>query len=302
MGSKQRTCAACAMDIRKDRAGLYCSRECKIRIEGGSKEYQRKLKLKIEASTAWRPLPLVPTVEITTAHPVLVIGDIHCPIHSKEWAYKAIVTAKHFGCKHVIINGDLIDANTISRHLGGEWRRKNELNDDIESAAAFIKILSEEFEQVTYTLGNHTQRMMRSFMGEVSFDNLFKIIYEAKNFKATERHYCIVNKDIRVLHPRAYSKIRGKLAQDYCQRYQCHIVTGHHHNSASTISADGKWQAVEVGCLADVKLFGYAQYSMMGFPEMLEGFAIILPESEGSSILNFNKFTPWARYGLDFKS
>jgi len=239
-------------------------------------------------------------IEIVTPYPVLCIGDVHAPIHSKEWAYKAIVTAKKFECRQVIINGDLIDASTISRHLGGEWRRRNELEDDLAAAEALIKILSEEFDQITFTAGNHDLRAMQKFMGEVSWERLAKIIYDSNNFKVTEKHFCSVNGVTRVLHPRAYSRIRGKLTADYTQRYQCNIISSHHHHTASTVSADGKWQAVEIGCLADISMFGYAEYAMMGMPEMMNGFGIILPESEGNAIMNFNKFSPWKRYGLDF--
>lgn len=278
-----------------------CSKKCLVKIEGYSERYQAeldRLKAKVEGSTAWRPLPPEPTLNIISTKPVLVIGDIHLPIHNHKWCYQALLAARKFECEYVCINGDLIDASTVSRHLGGEWRRKNELNDDIEAASVFLKILCEEFKGVYYTLGNHSQRLIHKFMGEVSWQNLVKVIYSHENFKATERHFLDINGSVRCLHPRGYSRTRGKLTADLAQRYQMHLVTGHHHHSTSTISADGKWQAVEVGTLADISMFGYAQYAMHGMPEMLEGFAIVLPQSMNNKVLNFNKFTPWEVFGL----
>lgn len=286
-------------------ASKYCSKKCEVVQDTAYAKYLENkakkledIRIKIEGTTAWRPLPLEQTLNIVTSKPVLVIGDIHLPIHDQKWCYQAILAAKKFECEYVCINGDLIDASTVSRHLGGEWRRKNELNDDIEAAGAFLKILCEEFKGVYYTLGNHSQRLISKFMGEVSWQNLVKVMYSHENFKATERHFLDINGKVRCLHPRGYSRTRGKFTADMAQRYQMHLITGHHHHSASTISADGKWQAVEVGTLADISSFGYAQYSMYGMPEMLSGFAIVLPESQGNRILNFNKFTPWSVYGL----
>lgn len=295
-------CSICNGEIRKDRQhSEYCSKKCEAKIEGYSESWQKTLKAKIDATTAWRPLPLEKTINVVSSHPVGVCGDVHAPIHDEQWLYKFIVTCKKFEVKKIVINGDLIDAGTISKHLGGEWRRKNELNDDIEAAGAVVKLLCKEFDNVYYTLGNHSQRLIRSFMGEVAWSNLLKMVYDNPQFKGTERHFLDVNGKVRCLHPRGYSRTRGKLTADLAQRYQMHLITGHHHHTAQTVSADGKFQAVEVGTLAKIDMFGYAQHAMHGMPEMMNGFGIILPHSEQNKILNFNEFTPWKRFGLNFK-
>lgn len=293
---KIKECSVCGGRITATtRGNSRCSKKCD---DAHNSTFLDSLKSRIDATTAWRPLPLEPTINIVTGYPVLVVGDVHCPIHDERWLELAIRTAKHFGVKEVVINGDLVDAGTISRHLGGEWRRKGELNDDIEAAGAVVKLFCTEFDQVYYTLGNHSQRIIQKFMGEVAWSNLLKMIYDNPKFKGTERHFLDINGKVRCLHPRGYSRVRGKLTQDMAQRYQRHIITGHHHHSASTVSADGNFQAIEVGCLARIDWFGYAQYAMHGMPDMLNGFAIVLPESEGNLVLNFNKFTPFHRLGI----
>lgn len=292
----QSKCLVCGKIIKKTkRSNGYCGKKC---TDMGAKGALVSLRERILATTSWRPLPLEPIINVITPYPVLVIGDVHCPIHDERWVEIAIKTAKHFGCRKVVVNGDLIDAGTISRHLGGEWRRKAELNDDVEASGAVIKLLCSEFDEVFYTMGNHTQRMIKMFLGEVSWQNLMKMIFDNPKFKGTERHFLEINGKVRCLHPRSYSKIRGKLTAELAQRYQVHLITGHHHHSAVSASADGKYQAVEVGTLARIDLFGYAQYAMSNMPEMMNGFAIVLPESEGNMILNFNIFTPFHRYGI----
>lgn len=297
-----RLCKVCQGEVKYSLrpSSPYCSKKCEASVEGYSEQHLRanNLKDRLAGTTAWRPNPLETTINIVTPNPVLVIGDIHCPLIDEKWAHQALIAARRFECKHVVINGDLVDATTISRHLGGEYRRRSEFNDDIESANKFLQILCDEFDSISYTLGNHTQRMLLKFMGEVSLKNMMMMISSHEKFRATEKHFLKINNAVTCLHPRSYSRVRGKLTQDLAQRYQTHLVTSHHHHTASTISADGKWQAVEIGCLAKIELFGYAQYAMHGMPEMANGFGIVMPESEKHAILNFNNYTPWRVYGL----
>lgn len=292
-------CRVCHGQIRKDRhPKIYCSKKCQAEVEGWSESTQKKIQSRVSASTSWRPQPPEPTRKIKTAHPTLIISDPHCPIHSEKWFYQALTCGLKFGCKVLIINGDLIDANQCSRHLGKQYRRKGELNDDIESARCFIETCLPQFDEIYITLGNHDQRLLEAFSGEISAQNLMRMIYSDNKVFITEKFFVELNGVTRVYHPRNYSKTKGKLPQDTAQRYQRHIISGHTHHSATASSADGKWQAVEVGCLMDTEWAFYAQQGMPNMPEMMEGFCIALPHSENDLILNFNKFTPWARFGL----
>lgn len=294
-----KTCKVCDGDIPRNRnPKVYCSKKCQAEVEGYSDIYKRRLEQVIKGSTAWRPEHPEITKNIITSDPVLIMTDPHCPIHSEVWFYQALITGLKFGCKILLLNGDLIDANQCSRWLGAQYRRKGELNDDIEAARKFIDICLGEFEKIYITLGNHDQRLIQAFSGEVSVQNLMRMIFTDPKVFMTEKHFVDINSDIRVVHPRQYSKTRGKLPADLAQRYQKHIVNGHTHHSASSYSADGKWQAIEVGCIMDVDYAFYAQQGLPNMPEMMNGFAIALPPSAGNKILNFNKFTAWSFYGV----
>jgi hypothetical protein len=211
------------------------------------------------------------------------------------WTEQSLVAAHKFGARTCIVNGDLIDCVAYSKYAHSEFRGKSTLEDDMDAAEKFIGLLCDTFDEVYYTLGNHTARLIRQNSGELSIQRLLKMIYNSDKFKVTEKTWMKVNDNIRVLHPRAYSQIRGKLTAELAGYHQCHLITGHHHHTASTISKDGRWQAVEVGCLANIQLMTYVQDQMNAFPEMANGFAIIMPDGK---ILNFNKFTHWKSFGL----
>jgi hypothetical protein len=277
--------------------GMFCSKKCELEKNGYAKStlYKQSYRDASEVVAFWKPQGPDPEKHLVTGHPTLIIGDTHCPLIDQRWLEQALITSAHFGAKTCIINGDLIDANQISRHMGLEFRGRATLEDDMDSAEQLMRVLCEEFDQVFYTLGNHTARLVSRMSGELSVKRLLKMIYDNEKIVVTQKTWMKLNEHTRVIHPRGYSQTRGKFSADLCQRHQCHIVTGHHHHSATSYSKDGKWQAIEVGCLADISKFGYVQNDLNNFPEMMNGFCVAFPDN---TFLNFNRFTNWGVYGI----
>jgi hypothetical protein len=225
-----------------------------------------------------------------------VFSDIHAPLHSEAWIHRGIQTALSVGAKHLIVNGDFIDANTISRHLGGYYRRKGELQDDLDAGEALIELFTNVFETVTFLSGNHcVQRLTKVFNGELHAERIWKIFSYNEQVKITPRSFVQVNSKVIVGHPRSYSKTRGGLAQKIAQRWQRHVILGHLHHSASTCTLDGNWQAVEVGCMADLPEFEYTTFEINDMPQPMNGFAIVF----GDCIVNFDRFTLWKQWGFE---
>jgi hypothetical protein len=286
--------------LRIDRVPPYCSKKCQVTVDGYQPAYQRELDLKmlrskIEGGLAWAPPPPEAAKHLISGYPTAIAGDIHCPMQSGPWTEQFLITAHKFGCRTCIINGDLINADQIGSYHGLEFRRRAVLEDDMDAAEKFLELMCESFDEVYYTLGNHTARLIRMSNGELSIQRLLKMIYDNDKLKISSSTWMILNDNVRVLHPRGYSQIRGKHTSEIAQLYQCHLVTGHHHHSATTVSKDGKFQVIEVGCLANIDLMSYVQADMKNMPFMLNGFAIAMPTGE---ILNFNKFSHWKTFGL----
>lgn len=285
-------CLTCKSKIRNDRPNEYCSLACE---RSNKQKKEDSLRSRIEATAAWRPIELDPIEHVVSGYPIAVFSDIHAPIHSVKWIEKGIIASKKFGAKTLIVNGDFIDANTISRHLGGYYRRKNELEDDLAAGEALTKLFSDTFEKVYFLSGNHClQRLTSVFSGEVSAKRLWNLFGVHKNVKLTSRSFLHVNENVLVGHPRQYSSVRGNLTQKMAQLKQKHVITGHHHHSAKTATADGKWQAVEVACMADIEAFEYVKNELNTFAEPMNGFAMIF----GEKIEIFDKFTNWELFGL----
>lgn len=295
-------CPICNSKLRHDRKLPYCSKKCEASVEGYCQEWIRekeRIRAAVDGTTAWRPNQLEPIQEINT-HNMLVLSDVHCPIHSKEWLYQAIRVAKIMTERSnvqecdVLINGDFIDSTPISSHRGQFWNRRNVLEDDLQAAEAVINLLCKNFRTVYLVTGNHDQRLIKAFGGEVSINRLYKMIGSHDNFKTTGRYFCKVNGHWTFVHPRQYSKIRGKLAQDLSLRHQTNIATGHQHHSSRTISPCGKFQCVDIGALVDLEMQDYCTYDLSSYVAPLNGFAFL----QGIHLSLFDKFTNWKAFNL----
>jgi predicted phosphodiesterase len=286
-------CPVCKDTLRPGRVPPYCSKKCQATKEGYSERWTEELESRLQGSTAWRPEAIEPIHHVISGHPVGVLSDIHCPLHSVKWLYQAIRTFKHFGVKKVIVSGDFIDANQISRHIGGYYRRRSELEDDFKAGESLLSILSDGFEEIIFLNGNHCgERLVKVFRGEVAMQRLWKMFGEHKNVKVAARSFVFVNNDAVVGHPRQYSKMRGGVPQNIAQVWQKHIALGHGHHSAQACSRDGKWQAVDMPCLAELDQFEYTTFEINDMPKPKNGFMIVF----GNKFQVFNEWTPWEIY------
>lgn len=289
-------CSVCNREVPWGRVPPYCSKDCQVKVEGYSPQHQRdldRIKAQVEGTTSWRPLPTEPVSELVVQN-LLILSDVHCPIHSAKWLYQAVRVGLALGCTEVLINGDFIDATPISQHRGTFWNRRNILEDDLASAEAVLKLLCENFKAVHLLTGNHDARLIRAFGGEVSPSRLYKLLGAFDNFKTTGRFYVDVNRSWKIIHPRQYSKIRGKLAQDLAVRWQMNVALGHEHHSARAVSACGKFQCVAIGTLVDLDMQDYCTYEASTHVAPVNGFAVL----RGDTMLLFDKFTPWKLMGL----
>lgn len=88
----------------------------------------------------------------------LIISDLHFPYQSNE----AITLALNYGLEKevncILINGDLLDFATISRHEK-DFRHRS-VSEEFESVRTFLKALRDNFPKckIVFKLGNHDER------------------------------------------------------------------------------------------------------------------------------------------------
>lgn len=291
-----KSCILCGR--RANRQGKFCSVKCQVESESLKvlnlvDEPLDKIFALVDGSEAWKPDALDPVEEIH-ANRVGVISDVHCPLHSGKWLKRAILTFRHYGVDTVVINGDFLDANQISRHAGSYYRRNANLEHDFLAGEAVLGILCGLYKKVYYLMGNHDMRLIHRMGGEISVNRAFQMLGSYRNLKITSRSFVIANSNVLIGHPIQYSRIRGNVAQKVAMRWQKHTILGHQHHSAKSMSPCGKWQAADVGCLADTEIQDFVRNSVNDMPDPVNGFSVI----DNQYIQLFDKHTPWKMYGL----
>lgn len=271
----------------------YCSKRCQASVEGYSGRYSlTKLKEKIKDTNE---INISDKPERIHSERIGILSDLHVPYHSERWLARAIETFWKLKIDQIIVNGDFIDLGTISRHLGNYYRNRMDVEVELKIASKILDILAKSFKSIIFLSGNHSIRAIHKMGGEISLQSFYKMIGSHENVRVSSYSYAYVNKTVVVGHPRQYSRIRGNLAQKISQSWQKNIILGHEHHSAMSASADNKFQAVAVGCLADISKIEYNVREINDMPRMNNGFAAII----GERIILFDKFTAWEIYGFD---
>lgn len=294
----KKTCNVCKGLIPHGRHNGFCSKKCQAEVEGYSDAHvrtQEKLASELEGTTAWRPEPIEPIHHVISSKPIMIFSDIHAPLHSPKWIMQGMKCADRLESDTLIVNGDFIDANQISRHIGGYYRRRSELNDDFSAGESLLRVFASRFKKVIFLNGNHCgERLVKAFRGEVAMQRLWKMFGEHKNVKVCARSFIFVNDEVVVGHPRQYSRLRGGIAQKIAMHWQKHVVLGHGHHSAKAVTSDGKWQACDIPCMAELAQFEYTTFEINDMPKPLNGFGAVV----GNKIQIFDHFTPWKLFNL----
>jgi predicted phosphodiesterase len=100
----------------------------------------------------WKPFIVKGPVKVA------ILSDIHIPYHSEIAVRAAIQFIKQGKVDCILLNGDIADFYTISRHQKNPAKR--DLGKELEAQRNFLKWLRHEFptQRILYKEGNHEER------------------------------------------------------------------------------------------------------------------------------------------------
>ena len=89
---------------------------------------------------------------------VAVLSDVHIPYHSEVAVQAAVEFAKKYKPDVLLLNGDIADFYTISRHQ--KEPKKRDLGKELSYIKTFLQWLRKEFptQRIIYKEGNHEER------------------------------------------------------------------------------------------------------------------------------------------------
>lgn len=226
---------------------------------------EKKYNIQIDAPDlrpAWRTGRHTPTihpkvVEIEIKNGVALIGsDAHYWPGDPSVGHRAFVRfAKELKPKALILNGDAIDAGSISRHPPIAWEKQPDLIDEIETAQERlheIRLACPKNCRTTWNLGNHDARFETRLATMAPQYARIHGVHLKDHFPEWEPTWSTwINNDVVVKH-----RFKGGMhaPQNNTLWSGKTTVTGHLHSAKVMPITDynGTRYGVDTGCLADI--------------------------------------------------
>ena len=224
----------------------------------------------------------------------LLLSDIHLPYHDVNALTAALKRGKEEGIDSIIINGDLIDFHTISRHEKDPTARS--FWSEVEMTREFFDRLRDVFpdQHIYYKIGNHEERWekyMRVKAPEILDCSDFKLdvilrLAEHK-VKYIDNKRIIDYRGLLILHgheffgspSQAVNPARGLWLKTYTSS-----VIGHLHKTSEHTeqTLDGKIKTTwSLGCLCGLT----PEYARIN--KWNHGFAIVQEDGKGWHMNNY---------------
>ena len=242
--------------------------------------------------TRWRDN--TPEVVFGFRPSLIVLSDMHCPLHNTALIEQALELVRERDIPTVLWNGDTFD-NEYKGHKENRSHLSSTQLETVEAAIGVIDAFTDAgVDEHIWLQGNHDDKPMRSTDGEWRFTDFldshirFKIKGAVK-WLATNRYYAIMepkepkawpfdgpdNFPWRFTHQKNYGKNPLTVARDLCQIYTSNICTGHQHHLGVTKAASGLQYAVDAGTLQDPSLPSYKVERDSRHPHWAPGFVTI---------------------------
>lgn len=214
---------------------------------------------------------------------VVVLSDLHFPMHCQKSIDIAFTVIDELKPKSIILNGDTVDMLAISRY-SKDIRKSFNLLEERVAYQKFLHTLVEVSNgaSIIETNGNHSGDSIAGrwwrYLSEripelaclpeikktLSYENVF--IQDLQQYVQLA-DYVELNPDLVVLHGEIVRKHGGYSAQGHLEKYYQSIIHGHTHrvgHSSLRIPAIGSrgnktLHAWEIGCMCDLNpLYGSA--------------------------------------------
>jgi hypothetical protein len=179
--------------------------------------------------------------------------------------------------KAVVLNGDVIDAATISRHPPIGWEKHPRLAAEIEAAQEWLDIVADAAGKAAkiWTLGNHDSRFETRLASVAPEYAKVPGVHLRDHFpRWTPAWSAWINEQVVIKH-----RLGGGKHAPYnnAVRSGKTIITGHLHAQKVTPVTDynGTRYGVDTGCLADPRGPAFVDYTEDGPLDWRDGFGVL---------------------------
>jgi UDP-2,3-diacylglucosamine pyrophosphatase LpxH len=191
----------------------------------------------------------------------LILSDIHIPYHDHSALALALAYAKDYKPTHIVLNGDIIDAQEISSHPKDKHNPIT-FQDEVNEARQFLRVLRHQHKKATivYTMGNHEHRLERyltahapelASVDALALDELLELREHRIEF--VDQRCKVSIGPFEVFHGSIIRKDAGNSVRGHMTRRGGSVVMGHTHRMGIVARTDrnGIHWGIENGHLSD---------------------------------------------------
>jgi predicted phosphodiesterase len=208
-----------------------------------------------------------------------ILSDIHVPYHSLQALSCAIKHLRENSIDCLILNGDVFDFYSISRH-----EKEKDLRDfarEIDMGRNFLQKIRDIFPLIPiyYKMGNHENRWQRYLneqaeefaqLHEMQFEQFFRL--DKLNIIYVPDWQGVEIGDLLILHGHEIMAGGMNPSQSTFNKTFCNTIIGHVHRTTNTIKKNGFkefYHTYSTGCLTQLspKYYPFAQHN--------QGFALV---------------------------
>ena len=191
----------------------------------------------------------------------LVLSDIHIPYHDQAALALALAYARDYRPTHIVLNGDILDAQEISSHPKDKHNPIT-FQDELNEARQFLRVLRHDHKaaKIVYTMGNHEHRLERyltahapelASVDALALDELLEL--QAHGIEFMDQRCKVQIGPFEVFHGSIIRKDAGNSVRGHMTRRGGSVVMGHTHRMGIVARADrnGVHWGIENGHLSD---------------------------------------------------
>jgi len=205
-----------------------------------------------------------------------IIGDMHLPTTKFRWLNGVVLPiCQKQNLKQLILAGDLFNFDALSHFQN--ITPSIELTTELEIGKQIMQHLFNYFDNIYYFMGNHDYRIHRLFDGDIKSE-LVRDMISSKLEVSTYAYMTVTsgNEHWRITHPKNYSRIQLRNADELAQKYQTNIISWHEHHIGVGRDKYNHYTIVNGGGMFDTELMAYVSLEDSIMPRMKNGFVMLI--------------------------
>lgn len=229
----------------------------------------------------------------------VVATDLHIPWHSPAVVTDFCEAAVLLGIKTLIVGGDLIHADLISKYVG--VGKSIPVTDELRSCGRVLRALEEIFDRIIIIPGNHDQRVERMIAGLRDTKEgrrgleMVAALLGAGDIDDAEdmslrylRHFLAspkvtwhplpqleLNGTWLIQHPGTVSRIAPQTERAMIRKHRKSVIEGHAHTWGLGFDESAIDVAFNCGHGADDEKWRYVREKPTSFPKGVKGYGIV---------------------------